>query len=442
MSLMNAPDLDALIQLPKELALEKHFLAYNWQWMKRALFLFFFYFATSLIASIIWKDYLDAGLEFFGLVLTVLFFLARHRILQRSDYVGVLLAFFTVQFAGIAAISHVAILALWALTYVALVHVFHFKRKWVFFILGVALLGLLGRWWIDQSGFLVFYGLGIQLPASVLAIFTTASWSENRIEDFVESWLKRKLGKEHSRMKAELDHAQTIQLSMLPSANPDMAGLEVSSVSIPASEVGGDYYDYFPLEARKLALVIGDVSGHGVASGLVLSGVRSCLYLLKDALPGPAALLGQLNRMLKQTTDKRMFMTMLTAVVDLEENRITYATAGHPLLFHFHKRDRSVDDIKERALPLGAIMNATYPEASLNFESGDYLLFFTDGIFEAADRENSEYGLVRLREKLQQVASKGGSAEVVRNFILDDIRKFIGFQEQLDDMTMVVVRVI
>lgn len=438
---MKPPDLESLILLPKEMAVEKYFRGYNWKWIKWTLFLFFFYFSMSFIAYIIWGDYIKAGLDLFGLIFTMAFFFGRHRIMDRADYIMLVVAFLMLQFVGIATKSHVGLVMVWGLYYLGLVHFLQISRKWIFLLLSFTVLWLAIRWYMDREVMLAIYGLGIHVPVTLIAIFTTASWLENRHDDFMEGWLKLKLDKEHSRMKRELDHAQEIQLSMLPTANPDLSGLDVASISIPASEVGGDYYDYFPLDDKRLALVIGDVSGHGVASGLVLSGVRSCLYLLKDGLPAPAALLGKLNRMLKQTTDKRMFMTMLSAVIDMENGEMTYASAGHPLLYHFSSADRSIRDIKERALPLGAIMKATYPEAKLTFEPGDYLLFFTDGIFEAADRDHAEYGLNRLRDKLKQYASKGGSAEHIRNSLLEDIRKFIGFQEQLDDMTMVVVKV-
>lgn len=438
---MKAPTMDALILLPKEMALEKHFLVHNWRVTKWLLILFFSSFAISLGFSLFLETYLDAGLEIFGILFTLGFFFARKSIFNRSDYLFHILGFLATQLIGITAIAHLGVLFSWTLVYVVVVHFYQMPRKWVLLVLLFTAVCLLGRWYIDPSSWILFFGFGLFLPSAVIAFFSTSSASENRSEEFIEAWLKFKLDKEHSRMKAELDHAQEIQLSMLPTANPDIQGLDVASISIPASEVGGDYYDYFPLDGKKLTIVIGDVSGHGVASGLVLSGVRSCLYLLKEGLPSPAALLGKLNRMLKQTTDKRMFMTMLTAVIDLETNEMTYATAGHPLLYHFRHQDKSVHDIKERALPLGAIMKATYPEASLHFSSGDYLLFYTDGIFEAADRDHAEYGLKRLHDKFRQTASKGGTAEAVRNFILEDIRKFIGFQEQLDDMTMVVVKV-
>ena len=438
---MKTPEIDALILLPRDIAVDKYFRGHNWKWMKRLLFAFFLYFAIGLCASLIWRDYIDAGLEFFGLIFAAAFFIGRDRLMARKDYFVWIVGFIMLQFIGIAAVAHLSLVVLWSMAYLMLVHLFQISRPWTIVLMLFTLFCLAGRWMIDPSGWLVFYGLGIHLPASVLALFTSSSWVDNRLEDFLENWQKFRLNREHSRMKRELDHAQEIQLSMLPAANPDLEALDVASISIPASEVGGDYYDYFLLDETKLALVIGDVSGHGVASGLVLSGVRSCLYLLKENLPGPAALLGKLNRMLKQTTDKRMFMTMLTAVIDFESKEMTYATAGHPLLFHYRCEDGKVEGIDQRALPLGAIMNATYPEASLHFETGDYLLFFTDGIFEAADRDHNEYSMDRLHDKLKKTAFKKGSADAVLEKILDDIRQFIGFQEQLDDMTMVVVKV-
>ena len=137
-------------------------------------------------------------------------------------------------------------------------------------------------------------------------------------------------------MREEIEYARKIQLSMLPQLPPDIGWVELAAASLPATEVGGDYYDYFRLSGSQLALVIGDVSGHGLASGLLLSGVRSCLYLLEKDLAVPVAVLDRLNPMVRETTDRRTYVTLLCAVLDRAEDgsgvKVTVASAGHPPL--------------------------------------------------------------------------------------------------------------
>ena len=106
-------------------------------------------------------------------------------------------------------------------------------------------------------------------------------------------------------MREEFDTARRIQLSMLPQGPPNVSWIEVAAASLPATEVGGDYYDYFRISPSQIVVVIGDVAGHGLASGLLLSGVRSCLYLLEKDLASPVEVLDRLNHMVRRTTDRR-----------------------------------------------------------------------------------------------------------------------------------------
>ena len=126
------------------------------------------------------------------------------------------------------------------------------------------------------------------------------------MERFVRDWRAELLReREQSRMRDELNSAREMQLSMLPRHDPEMDWLDFSGVSLPASEVGGDYFEHFKVNDSVLAVVIGDVAGHGMASGLVLSGVRSGLYLLRENLTSPVEVLERLNRLVRETAPRR-----------------------------------------------------------------------------------------------------------------------------------------
>jgi sigma-B regulation protein RsbU (phosphoserine phosphatase) len=225
---------------------------------------------------------------------------------------------------------------------------------------------------------------------------------------------------------------------MLPQRPPAVDWLEVAAVSLPATEVGGDYYDYFVLSPSRVVLVIGDVAGHGVASGLLLSGLRSCLYLLEKDLADPVRVLSRLNPMVRRTTGKRMFVTLLLAVLDREEGTLTVASAGHPPLLL--GREGSLEEAGKGAPPLGTFKDARYETDLRPLVRGDLLVLYSDGLVEALDGQGREYGPERLERVIARV-EKERSATSIREAVLSDLAAFRGTAEPADDVTVVVVRV-
>ena len=235
------------------------------------------------------------------------------------------------------------------------------------------------------------------------------------------------------------DTARRVQISMLPQAPPALEWLEFAAASLPATEVGGDYYDYFRLAPSQVALVIGDVAGHGLASGLVLSGVRSCLYILEDQLASPARVLERLSPMVRRTTDRRMYVTLLEAVLDREAATLTVASAGHPPLLR--RGSDGWEDVGKGAPPLGTFQDAHYEAETRPLSAGDILVLYTDGLLKARDKAGREYGRERLVRALD-LAGQGARAAEIREAALSDLALFRGGAETEDDMTLVVVRVV
>ena len=134
---------------------------------------------------------------------------------------------------------------------------------------------------------------------------------------------------ENLRMKKELDYAREIQLSMLPENEATIGDIEIAAVSLPASEVGGDYFDYFKISENEIGIFICDVSGHGVASGLLLSGLRSCMHLILEDNTKPGIVIEKLNRMIRKTQNRKMFVTAIFAIIDVEKNKCYLYNAGH-----------------------------------------------------------------------------------------------------------------
>jgi len=259
-------------------------------------------------------------------------------------------------------------------------------------------------------------------------------------ESFLRHW-RHEVARERdrSRMRTELEDAREIQLSMLPEGAPDLDWVDFSSVSLPASEVGGDYFDYFQLPQSRLAIVIADVAGHGVASGLVLSGVRSSLHLLQDDLVRPIEVLRRLHRMLRETVGGRLFVTFQIALLDPALGRVTVANAGHPPLF-LASRDGRVTRIGGASLPLGTALDGEFSEETEALGEGDALLLFSDGVPEVRNLHDELFGERRLLEELRR-ARPGAPARRVRDALLNGLARFKGDVEQEDDLTLIVAKV-
>lgn len=289
---------------------------------------------------------------------------------------------------------------------------------------------------IDQALGVVFQSL------IVLGIFVLVRrWSDTLYRNFLDSWRREhRRWNESQRMREELGSARKIQLSMLPSGDPKLPWLDVAGISIPANEVGGDYYDYFQLSDTRLVVVVADVAGHGVASGLVLSGIRSCLHLLQEAPPEPVEILRKLDRVVRQTSGRRHFVTMVYLLLDFETHSATVASAAHPPLLHYHAATGEVEEIPLPSLPLGTPLKGEFRQQTLEFASDDVFLLSTDGIAEIQDRHEEVYGAERLGERLGATATHRGAREI-RDILLGDVVSFKGDQDQTDDITVVVLKV-
>lgn len=242
------------------------------------------------------------------------------------------------------------------------------------------------------------------------------------------------------RMREELESARRIQLGMLPMAPPDLGWIELASSSTPATEVGGDYYDYFRLAPHRTAVVIADVAGHGLASALLLSGLRSCLYLLGPELAAPVPVLERLTGMVRATGGGRTFVTLLAAVFDREAGCVRVAAAGHPPALHRDGRTGAITPLGLPAAALGTFVGSPYAEVEHAVAPGDLLVFYTDGVVETRDGRGEEFGDERLLAALAATAPGAGAAEV-RDAILAGLDGFRGAIEPQDDFTVVVARV-
>jgi len=236
---------------------------------------------------------------------------------------------------------------------------------------------------------------------------------------------------EREAMSREAQEARAIQEALLPKASPYIPGFAVSGLSIPARAIGGDWYDFIPFPDGRWGLVLADVSGKGTAAALLMSATRGMLRSLAEACCGPAEVLTKLNGLLVEDFPAGKFVTLLYAVLDPTSRNVTFASAGHlrPLLVDA-TGSRFLDT--ERGLPLG-LGCGDYSESTVALYPGSRLVFYSDGISEAVNQAEEEYGLDRLA---QHVSSPGASAITV----LDDVRAFATGVALRDDASVVFVQ--
>lgn len=287
--------------------------------------------------------------------------------------------------------------------------------------------------------------IGMSVLVLVVLTFTSSLTRRMRIAFLVDWRREHRRHREQLRMREEIDDARKIQLSMLPASDPRVPWLDIASISIPASEVGGDYYDFFPLGSNRLAVVIGDVAGHGLASGLQLSAVRACLYLLHDSwLEGmaltPLGILEKLDRVVRRTNSRRQFVTLFYALFDAAERTLRYTSAGHPQVLHLRSGTRRIEELGAPALPLGTALERRSEEGTVTLEPGDVFVFITDGIAETTSSRGDVYGNERLLHRLGHTPQERGAKEI-RDTLLGDVWSFKGDAEQTDDITLVVVKI-
>jgi hypothetical protein len=243
---------------------------------------------------------------------------------------------------------------------------------------------------------------------------------------------------ERERHRVELETARNIQSSILPQLPPQLNGVEIAHTYLPATEVGGDFYDVLALEDGRVAVAVGDVAGHGVSSGLVMSMAKSALAVQVSFDPEVAAVFTTLNRMVYQSARKRLLATLCYALVDPRRREMAFASAGH--LFPYRvSSSGAVEALESVAYPLGVRPVIDVVPRTAKLEAGDTLFLCSDGLIEAR-REGSEemFGFDRLERLLGKIAGNGAS--VVRDFVLKDLRAFTGDAPREDDLTLLVLR--
>ena len=243
---------------------------------------------------------------------------------------------------------------------------------------------------------------------------------------------------ERERQRVELETARRIQSSILPDLPPSLYGVEIAHAYLPASEVGGDFYDVLALEDGRLAVAVGDVAGHGVSSGLVMSMAKSALAVQVTFNPEVAAVFNTLNRTVFQTARKRLLATLCYALLDPQKRELVYASAGHLFPYRITAAGQ-VEALESIAYPLGVRGRLEVEPRTTSLAPGDTLFLFSDGLIEARPEGSDQlYGFERLEQSLARHSRRG--VEGLRDGVLEDVERHAGYGLREDDQTILVLR--
>ncbi|MEX1116234.1 MAG: GAF domain-containing SpoIIE family protein phosphatase [Akkermansiaceae bacterium] len=246
---------------------------------------------------------------------------------------------------------------------------------------------------------------------------------------------------EKRAMEGELRNAREVQRILLPQADPVVSGFRISGTNLPARIISGDYYDYIELEDGKFGIVIADVSGKGVPAGLLMAMCRSALRSVAPGETSPSKVLAAVNRQLFPDIREDMFISMAYGILDETTGTLTLARAGHDPALLYRRATCKVELLRSPGLALGidsgAVFERVTRDQEVDLKSGDCVLFYTDGMKEAVDSNDEEFGMERMSEAFRMAAPLG--SEIVLSRMQEDLAQFTGDGPQMDDITLVAI---
>ncbi len=296
------------------------------------------------------------------------------------------------------------------------------------------------------GGGFVLHGVLIFLILLIMGIYAWISLRAKvlpeQLTEYTPDYMQRVY--ERQRIQRELEIARNVQLTFLPRSNPKIPGMEIASSCIPAMEVGGDYFDFVWLGPRTLGIAIGDVSGKGIPAAFYMTLTKGLFKAQAQAFRSPREVLVNLNTLFYENAERGIFISMIYAIFDMDAKKLVMARAGHNPMLIRRPDAQMAEEICPPGLALGfeqgEVFAKTIQEETFEIRPGDVFLFYTDGLNEAQNRFNREYGEERLNRLLQD--SDNESAEALLNRIRQEIQQFTGDAPQHDDMTAVAVKIL
>lgn len=244
---------------------------------------------------------------------------------------------------------------------------------------------------------------------------------------------------ERDRIRRELEIANHIQMNMLPSSFPSVEGLDISSQSLPAKKVGGDYYDLIKISPQQVGVAIGDVSGKGMPAALLMVEIRTIIQAKAPDSTTSLEVIRKVNEIISKDAEPGMYATLFYGIYDLPTRVLTYTNAGHNYPLLYHPETDTYDSLETTGMFVGMFDNPPYKEVSVQLNPGDIIIFYTDGVTEAVSASGEMYGLKRLCSTIS--GCREGNAAQLREAIEASVDEFASGEEQADDITVMIMKV-
>jgi len=297
-----------------------------------------------------------------------------------------------------------------------------------------------GAWYLDTfynraqdfNYVLVSWNLFVELSFFSIVIFFVSALKKS---------IEKREELEKQKIIRELEIAKDVQQKLLPQNAPQINNLDYFGVCLPAEAVGGDYFDYFKINSSETVFAIGDIAGHGLSSALLMAGlvgfVRSNAVVYNDDLK---TFMEKVNILMCESTDGSKFATFFYSVYNSSNKSLHFINAGHnpPLLY---KPGKNIFiELKTDGFIIGGISSFKYKDDSVTLENNDLLLFYTDGITEAFNIKDEQFGEERLKRIISE--NNFSKAKELANKILEEVKKHSEGREQADDMTLLAIKII
>jgi sigma-B regulation protein RsbU (phosphoserine phosphatase) len=239
------------------------------------------------------------------------------------------------------------------------------------------------------------------------------------------------------RMKEEVRLASKIQIDLLPKTSPKIAGYDVAGKSVPAQVVGGDYFDFIPMDENRWALCVGDVSGKGLPASLLMANLQATLRGQTLLNASAKVTLQRSNKLLHQSTSSEKFVTLFYGILDPQNHTFSFSNAGHdnPFLISLQQEPRR---LSTGGLVLSIMEDFPYEEESIPLASGDTIVIYSDGITEAVNPHQEQFGDARIAAIVKEHPNST-STELIEH-IVNAVKAYSGTAPQMDDMTLLVIR--
>ncbi len=251
---------------------------------------------------------------------------------------------------------------------------------------------------------------------------------------------KERYRAELERKKFEIETARNIQRSFLPESNPSIEGFDIAGFTLPALEVGGDFYDFIPISADRWGFVIADVSGKGFPAALFMALSRTCVRAYAVGKTAACDAISMANKLISLDDKSDMFVTLFYAMLDTQNKQLHYVNAGHNPPMVLGRDGSGLVMLAAKGIALGVMPDITLEEKEIPLRTGEILLLYTDGVTEAVNLKKEQFGPQRLIKLVQD--SRDLSAQEIIRRIEQDVIAFSEGQPQFDDLTLMVVKVL